>query len=672
MPEPLNPRRRYLPGLDGLRAIAVIAVFAYHLGFGWASGGLLGVGVFFTLSGYLITDLLLDGAERGAPLRAFWAARARRLLPALLLMLLVVGAWVWVDDRVQLTLVRGQVLAALVYLSNWWQSFQHLSYFARFAAPSPLNHLWSLSVEEQFYLVWPWLIVLGVKLIHERSPVTSLRPRLATVTLGLAAVSAAEMAWLYHPSFDPSRLYYGTDTRAFGLLFGAALACVWPSRTLRAQVGRAAPAVLDLVGATGLAGIVVLIWRTSEYSPFIYRGGLVLLSLSTVMVLAACVHPAARIGRVLGSGPLRWIGVRSYGIYLWQTPIIALTTPAAGRAVEPLRAAAQVAATLLVSALSWHLIEQQIRHGAVGRWWNRARSVRFDPRRLPDPIRWSVASLAAAVVIVGVMLSGALPSPSVAPVIAGASAAVVNPPPTETSRPPAVTHHRRRHPNAPPSAGRLTACRSVVHIGDSTSEGLVSDDYLPDRRQQLPAQYGRVGVRRSIMEITGGTSIVETLPGTTDARAVAENLIAHGYRGCWVIALGTNDTADVAVGSSVSLATRIDEMMHVIGHMPVLWVNARTLLQTGPYAESGMEKWNAALTAACARFPSMRVYDWADDARARWFIPDGIHYYSAGYASRAHLIADALASAFPRARAPSPACVVHEPHLSIRLRGVKH
>src|ERR1700684_3581807 len=161
MPRPVRSDQKYLPGLDGLRALAVTAVIAYHLGFGWAPGGLLGVGVFFTLSGYLITDLLLDQRRQGRlALRDFWQRRGRRLLPALFVMLAVVAIWVAVADRSRLAGLRGEVLTSLLYVNNWWQISQHLSYFARFAPPAPLSHLWSLAVEEQFYLVWPLLLVL--------------------------------------------------------------------------------------------------------------------------------------------------------------------------------------------------------------------------------------------------------------------------------------------------------------------------------------------------------------------------------------------------------------------------------------------------------------------------------------------------------------------------------
>src|ERR1700727_1539042 len=333
MPEPVLRSARYMPGLDGLRALAVIAVIAYHLGFGWAPGGLLGVGVFFTLSGYLITDLLLDQHREGR-IRDFWLRRARRLLPALFVMLAAVAVWIAVADRSRVAELRGEVLSAVFYVNNWWQVSQHASYFARFAPTSPLSHLWSLSVEEQFYLLWPWLLLLGLRLIPERRRAMRIRPRLASVTLALAL--------LYHPGFDSTRIYEGTDTRAFGLLFGVALAMVWPSRSLTANMGTGARTILDGAGAIGLAAIVVLVWRVGEYSSFLYPYGLVLLSISAVAVVAVAAHPATRIARVLGWGPLVWIGVRSYGIYLWHLPVIVLTTPASSRGPGLLRSAAQV------------------------------------------------------------------------------------------------------------------------------------------------------------------------------------------------------------------------------------------------------------------------------------------------------------------------------------------
>src|SRR5580765_3279605 len=215
MPEPVKRGERYMPGLDGLRAIAVLGVILFHLGFGWAEGGLLGVGVFFTLSGYLITDILLTQFTGGRRrMRSFWAARARRLLPGLFLMLIVVTAWVTTIGPHQPADFRDAAGSAVGYFNNWWLIFHHVSYFARFAPPSPLNHLWSLSVEEQFYIVWPFLLIAALRFVPEARSKPGPRPRLAAVALIAALCSGIWMAVLYHPSLDPSRVYYGTDTRA--------------------------------------------------------------------------------------------------------------------------------------------------------------------------------------------------------------------------------------------------------------------------------------------------------------------------------------------------------------------------------------------------------------------------------------------------------------------------
>lgn len=323
MPEPIRQSGRYMAGLDGLRALAVIAVIAYHLNERWAPGGLLGVGVFFVLSGYLITDILITQWKTlgKVELRTFWIRRARRLLPALLLMLIAAGAWILLFDRPRMASLQEEVLAGLTYVSNWWLIFRQVSYFESFGPPSPLGHLWSLSVEEQFYLLWPILLLLGLKF-------TPRRAQLAGLTLAGAAVSAAAMAWLYEPGTDPSRVYYGTDTRAFGLLIGAALAMVWPSRKLSSDIAPAARRTMDALGAAGLGTIGFMIWRTDEYDAFLYNGGLVMLSLSAAVVVAVLAHPASRLAGLLSVKPLKWIGVRSYGIYLWHYPVIVLTSPA--------------------------------------------------------------------------------------------------------------------------------------------------------------------------------------------------------------------------------------------------------------------------------------------------------------------------------------------------------
>ena len=694
MPEPVRSGQRYMPGLDGLRALAVLAVIAFHEQLGWAPGGLLGVGVFFTLSGYLITDLLLgQWAARGRlALADFWARRARRLLPALFVMLAIVSGWITLADRARLAGLRGAVAAAATYSSNWYLIHEKQSYFARFAPAAPMDHLWSLAVEEQFYLAWPWLLLLGLVCLRA---IRRGRPGgvawLALPTLVLAAASTVAMLALYHPGFDPTRVYEGTDTRAGGLLIGAALAMAWPSRRPAAsQTSRSGKIALDAGGFAGLAVIFVMIWRTGQYSPFLYQGGLVLLSAATAAVIAAAATPGAACGRVLGWAPLRWLGVRSYGIYLWHYPVIVLTTPA-NSGENLVRAAWQTAVTIVLAALSWHFVEQPVRKGALGRVWARVRS--------PQRIRLAdLAATAGTLAVVVTACTGLASSAPAAPASAGgtslAAGSSLPSPPAGASRaglsgartPGGGTSGNGQPANASaasPAGGAAsasmsgtlspdltpipgpspipvphTSCRAVAHIGDSTSEGMVSADYLPNPTQRLNAQYQDVGVQQVLTNIVGANSVVETLPGDTNGFNAARNIVTGGFRGCWVIALGTNDTADVAIGSNVGRLARIQQMMSAAHGEPVMWVDVISQLNSGPYSEANMQAWNTALRQACAQYPNMRVFNWAALAQPSWFISDGIHYTSAGYAIRGQQIAYALAKAFP-AKGHSSGCMVN-------------
>jgi peptidoglycan/LPS O-acetylase OafA/YrhL len=638
-----------MPGLDGIRALAVVCVIAYHLGMPGAQGGMLGVGVFFTLSGYLITDLLLAHWRREASLGLgqFWLRRARRLLPPLFLMLIVVSVWVALFDVSQLAAVRRQVLAASVYVSNWSTIVQHGSYFSRFAAPLPLDHLWSLAIEEQFYLVWPFVLMLGIW-------VTRKRWALALFVLGLAAFSAVLMSHTYHPGYDPTRAYEGTDTRAFGLLIGATLAIVWPSRLPRLASRTAVRNALDVAGVVGLVAIGLLVWRTNAFSAFLYPWGFMALSLATAAVVAAAVNPSSRLGAALGWRPMRWVGVRSYGIYLWQWPIIVLASPAQG-SIGWARGALMVVGTLAIASVSWRLVEEPIRQGALGRHWKQLR-VGDVQRTASRPVVVASSTALAVLCVPALSLAGLLPAASARDGSLGVSRSELKHAPLTVGRDPSNAHVGAANPAIPPAT--KTSCRAAVYIGDSTSEGEISTDYIPNPRQRLGAQLADIGVKRFVSQISGARSIVEVYRGLPDAATVARHEVTDGFRGCWILALGTNEAADVAVGSNVELGPRIARMMSIIGDQPVLWVDAVTLVQSGPYAESGMRHWNADLVARCSRYPNMRVFDWAHYAKARWFIPDGIHYYSPGYVARAHLIARGVLHAFPAGEPPSASCVV--------------
>ncbi len=639
--------------------MAVLAVIAYHINVPGAQGGMLGVGVFFTLSGYLITDLLLAHWDRfgSMGLGTFWLRRARRLLPALFLMLIVVSVWVAVFDAGQLAQVRRQVIAAALYVGNWSTIAQHGSYFARFAAPLPLDHLWSLAIEEQFYLIWPWVLLLGVRAVRNRR-------RLALLALLGAAASAFVMGQLYHSGYDPTRAYEGTDTRAFALLIGAALAMVRPSRTAGGAAGLSIANILDGLGIAGLVAIAVLIWRTNAFSTFLYPWGFVLLSVATALVVAAVVNPASRLGEILGWSPLRWLGVRSYGIYLWQWPIIVLANPNA-TGFNILRAVPEVAGTLLIASLSWKYVEEPIRQGALGRLWRQFRShqLGFNLRRRAE----TFVGIAVAAVFLAVLgLGGVLPVAS-----AGVGVSKTDAPPPSLSasvrsRPshkadPVTTHMTKKTVAAAvatPPRPLKSSCRSVVYIGDSTSEGEISTDYIPNPRQRLQAQLADVGVTTVDPEISGARSIVETFEGLPNAATVALDHVQSGFHGCWILAMGTNDVDNVAGGGVPGLDGRIQRMMSIIGNQPVMWVDLITLLNSGPYQESSMQVWNKDLLSQCSRYPNMRVYDWAVHAKTKWFIPDGIHYYSPGYVARTHDIAQGLAKAFHAGGPPSASCVV--------------
>lgn len=358
---------RYIPALDGLRALAVIAVVIYHMNATALQSGLLGVTIFFVLSGYLITGLLIRewSTTKKINLPQFWLRRVRRLFPAIVFVLLgtIVLTGVFAPDM--LTKLRNDIVAALLFFTNWWYIFQDVSYFEAMGAPSPVTHFWSLAIEEQFYLIWPPLLLL----------LLSKRVKKRHIQLGLlvtAIASAAAMAILYSPQADPSRVYYGTDTRAFSLLIGAFLAFEFPPARVNGH-GRQGFTARDRkialgVGSAALAGILVMMVAVNGYSPFLYYGGIALLSLLTGALIITLADGRSPLARFFALRPLVWIGKLSYSIYLWHYPLLLLMNPRNFTGETPWFAyVGQALVILAVSAISYYVVETPLRKGAIGK-----------------------------------------------------------------------------------------------------------------------------------------------------------------------------------------------------------------------------------------------------------------------------------------------------------------
>ncbi len=366
----------HLPALDGLRGVAVLAVVLYHFSPGVAPGGFLGVDLFFVLSGFLITSLLVNEweASRGISLPSFWARRARRLLPALFLLLAAVGGYVLiVANHVDAQHIAVDGLAAFTYVANWHFISSGQSYIQQFIqqAPSPLRHMWSLAIEEQFYLVWPLLVVLVGKLVSGQAHRPGRHRRhfrhvLVAVCLTLGVASFVRMITVYHPGGDPNRAYYGTDTRAFIILIGAALGALSVGAPTMVRWWRGA---LVVIGCLCASALVIAMASLSVTSPRLYEGGYGVVAVLMVILLAAAAQPGFNpLARLLTLRPLVGLGLISYGVYLWHWPVtLWLTTQNTGLGGVALFGARAVV-TLAVALASYVLVERPIRRGRLPRW----------------------------------------------------------------------------------------------------------------------------------------------------------------------------------------------------------------------------------------------------------------------------------------------------------------
>jgi peptidoglycan/LPS O-acetylase OafA/YrhL len=603
----------YIPALDGMRAVAVALVIAYHLGYSGVAGGYIGVEVFFVLSGWLVCALLMNEQQRtgGIALAGFWVRRARRLLPA---MAVVVAGTVLVASVVDprgLAELRTQAVGAITYHLNWRLIVDQQSYFAAAEGPSALEHLWSLSIEEQFYLFFP---LLATFVLAKRTRVSAVR-----LVLLFALVSTVLRWVVYTPGADPSRVYFGTDTRLSGLLLGVALGLFWTPNRLRPHASRRFTLSMDLVA---LAGALVVAWYAfglDEHRTAAFRGGFTAVQLATLAVLAVAVYPAPTMtARLLSTEPLRWVGQRSYGIYLIHWPVIVFLSDAPGEQPEsPIGVAVEILLVLGLAALSYRYVEQPVR----------LRGIRRSAR---DVGHWLVDTAAGRpAVALGILVVGSLVFvvtlgvtrqvvTASAPVATDPESVVIGPGEATTTIVPAATTTTAAGVPAPGSLTTTTttappspvpappAYASTTAIGDSVM----------------------VGAAQALANRLGPSLMVNAEVGRQldDAADLVAAMAADGSLGRVVLVnLGTNGPSSVE---------RIDALFAAAGP------DRRVLLVNVVVPRRWEAEVNDQLAAAAGRHPNAVLVDWRSLATTEPGVlrEDGFHVTPDGAERYADLI----------------------------------
>ncbi|MQA76198.1 MAG: acyltransferase family protein [Solirubrobacterales bacterium] len=591
MSVPRDNRLPYMPGIDALRAIAVLAVFVYHAAGGWLPGGFLGVDVFFVISGYLITSLLLSEyrTRRSVNVGRFWIRRAKRLLPAVGVFIAVTMVIAAIFTPEDISSLRGDALSGLAYVANWHFIFVDQSYFEQFQRPSLFRHLWSLSVEEQFYLLWPLAFAAGMTLFGRR--------RLMIGAIAGALASVLLTAVLFNPGEDPSRVYFGTDTHAVGLLLGVTLALLWnPAELRERRVGRWAPAAIDLVGLVALGLLLVAFLSVNDFDTGLYRGGYLWVALITAALIAALAHPAARIGRALGRPPLLWLGLRSYSFYLWHWPVVALTRPELDISLpRGILVPLQLVVVLILADLSYRYVEVPFR----GRGRPNLPALPPAWRRVARPAL--AMAVAATVFLIG---WGGIAPGGDGERLQGVAAAS-----TKESAQINVDEgdgegggNQDKHERAP----------RIVALGDSVMVG--ASDQLADR----------LGPKFSMDAAVGRQA--------DDFVYLVQQLDANGDPpDALIIQMGNNGPLlDDEMEALREATADIDHVFLINDHAPVSWV----------------EESNQRLATAAADWPHTTLIDWASlassDGDLTW---DGVHLQPAGAEAYARLVAGAVNNA---------------------------
>jgi len=590
----------YLPGIDGLRALAVLAVLAYHLDAGWATGGYLGVEVFFVVSGFLITTLLLaeHRGTGGVDLVRFWTRRARRLLPAVVVLVALVVAYAAVVlPAGELRRFRGDAIASLLYVQNWHAVLTDQPYFEAFGRPSPLRHLWSLAIEEQFYLLWPLLLPLGLR---------RLGPRRTASLVGLAVAASMAIMAATADLTAPERAYYGTDTRLFGILLGALLAFGWRPQRARSDVGLGARRVLEGMGAAALA---VLAWQhvvRSEFDPWTYPWGFLVVDVATLVAIIAVTHPASRLERLVGAGPLQALGRRSYSIYLWHWPVITFTRPGVDWGLTGTAAlAVRLALIAALSEASYRLVEQPVRDGRLQAWLAERPAgglPRFRLRRAALGAGLATVALATTV--------AAAPTPPASDVATAVSAdrpsaITIDPaaevpepdaPPTTAAEPSATTVPA---PTGEPAASPAPIAPPAAAPAPAPTDPLPGYPASAFNAVTIIGESVTLGAARAIQDHWGPHVQIDAVEGRQfhDGVAVLEALAAAGRLTPVVILhLGNNGVAQPEWWDRAVAAVGPERRLVVVSvRVPKRWegqVNGEVLRVVGQHPNAVLADWN--------------------------------------------------------------------------------
>ncbi|MBU6312524.1 MAG: acetyltransferase [Actinomycetales bacterium] len=591
----------YLPGLDGVRALAVLGVLLYHGDLTWMQGGFLGVDVFFVLSGFLITTLITEEFERSGRINfgKFYLGRARRLLPALLLMLFVVGLVAAIFYRESAFAYRQDALASLLYVTNWWYIVADQSYFEAIGRPAFLQHLWSLAVEEQFYLIWPAIAFVLLKWRGRRA--------VFYVAIGAALLSTAWMIALsvrngYPLEADPSRAYFGSDTHVMGLLLGAALAMVWRPGRLSRHLTAGAKAIITALGVSALLGVVWFYLQVGEYSPFLYRGGFFVLSAVVCVLIAAASHPGVPFGPILGAQPMRYIGQRSYGLYLWHWPIFVITRPGLDVPVTGAwNFALRMALTFLVAELSYRFVEIPIRRGAIGAFVKRWKAAKPAERGyLTRRVLLGTGVGVAALTLVVAGLATAKPVDEQVPQDVAAAIGIADGGPTEILI--------DEDPSPSPSSSESSAGQAKEKV---SSQGLpmngngavtaIGDSVMLGVADELMRKIEGTRVDAEVSRQAGG--VLDRVQRLYDKGVMAPTVVIH---------TGTN---------GIVTEEQLREMLDILSD------RERVVLVNTNVPRPWMKPNNRLIESVAADYPNVVIADWysvsADNPE--YFVSDGTH-----------------------------------------------